>query len=156
MDGLYMNFIIPVGFNTNEDEIRVETYEDKMLQMLKSGIVNDVPDDDVTAGDEENVRQQILEVRQSDISHLKLARRAIEMALEKRMDDSDNKSDNRFVTFQMTENGSKARVLFPGNAKLALRFPGECIPQKKTKLKVHLYQCFSTAGPWTAFNGPPI
>jgi len=77
-----MNFIIPVGFNTNEDEIRVETYEDKMLQMLKSGIVNDVPDDDVTAGDEENVRQQILEVRQSDISHLKLARRAIEMALE--------------------------------------------------------------------------
>ena len=87
-----------------------------MAEMLRSGIVNDGPDNDVTEGDEEKVRQDILEVRQSDISHLKLARRAIEMALEKMRDDSNRTSDNRFINFQMPENGCEARVLFPGNA----------------------------------------
>ena len=93
-----------------------------MAELLRSGIVNDGPDNDVTEGDEEKVRQQILEVRQSDISHLKLARRAIEMALEKMRDDGNRTSDNRFINFEMPENGCKTRVLFPGNALLSSEF----------------------------------
>ncbi len=114
---LINTIFIPVDFNTQEDEIAAEVYEKKMRQLLQSGIINNGPDIDVTTGDAENVRQQILDVRQSDVSHLKLARRAIEMALEKTNDESDRLSDNRFVNFEMSENGCKARVLFPGNSR---------------------------------------